>query len=100
MPLKSPAIWVCLGRRLLTSWTVVPEAEAAVDNDGYRFISLSSRSTNLGHDIVTSLTRFPLGHHLTLPRPIIRTPSSVLPLRTSKLKELLLFLFVSSTVEA
>jgi hypothetical protein len=49
--------------------------------------------------LVKPLVLLPFGHHWTLPRPKMSVPSKSSPERTSRDKELLVFLLVNSTVE-
>lgn len=62
------------------------------------YISLLSKSANCFQLFLAAFTRFPLGHHWTLPRPRISVPSSVSPLRISIVMEFSLLSFVNSTV--
>jgi len=61
-------------------------------------ISLLSKSANCFQLFLAAFTRFPLGHHCTLPRPKISVPSNVSPLRISMVMEFSLLSLVSSTV--
>src|SRR5690348_8434531 len=60
-------------------------------------MALLSMSANCFQLLRAALTRFPLGHHCTLPRPMMRVPNSASPLRISTVIEFSLLSLVSST---
>src|SRR5690348_12146889 len=60
-------------------------------------MALLSMSANCFQLLRAALTRFPLGHHCTLPRPMMSVPSSASPLRISIVIEFSLLSLVNST---
>jgi hypothetical protein len=76
-------------------WNLLSKPEMPV-----YFLMADSRSfTNSFQFLLKPLVLLPFGHHWTLPRPNMSFPRSSSPERTSRYKELLVLLFVNSTVE-